>query len=81
MSINEERTKNILEVYEYLLQNKLIEDKADFCNQIGLNILQFDWIQAGKIFFPVNNLLQLTKIFHVNVNFIYHGRGSMFSDK
>jgi hypothetical protein len=81
MLINEERTKNILKVYEYLLENKLIENKDDFCRKIDLSVIQFDWVQARKICFPVKNLLQFVRAFNVNVNYIYHGKGRMFFGK
>ena len=77
MSFSKERTQNILKVYEYLLESKLIEDKADFCRQVGLTTTQFGRIQAGEIFFPQDNEVKLVGKFYVNVNFIYHGRRKM----
>ncbi|MBN1971686.1 MAG: hypothetical protein JW870_20150 [Candidatus Delongbacteria bacterium] len=77
MSLNEERTQNILKVYQYLHKKKLVEDKADFCRQIGLTTTQFGRIQAGEDYFPDDNERKLVGVFHVNVNFIYHGRGKM----
>ncbi|MBN2395951.1 MAG: hypothetical protein JXC36_05760 [Candidatus Atribacteria bacterium] len=78
MSLNEERTQNILKVYGYLLENKLIEDKADFCRQVGLTTTQFGRIQAGEEYLPLDPERKVVGVFHANVNFIYHGRGKMF---
>lgn len=78
MTFEAENTKHFLEVYEYLLENRIIADKKEFCDKIGISTTEFGKVQAGEIFITQDNIYNLVHHYYVNIYYIFRGTGKMF---
>lgn len=78
MTFEQKITKHVLEIYDYMLDNGIIDDKREFCQKMGISEAYFGRIQAGEIDYPEDKLLPLTRYYYANITYIIHGKGKMF---
>jgi hypothetical protein len=71
-------TKNVLSVFDYLVDNNLIRDAREFCRKIDIPFSSFSRIRSGEIEFPEDRVFKVMRAYHVNSFYLYHGTGKMF---
>lgn len=70
--------KRMLLIMDTLISTGAINFKSDFCEEIGLLKQNLYNIEQGNNSFTVNHILQVVKIYNVNADWIFTGRGNPF---
>ena len=71
-------SKRFLDVYEYLISLKLVENGADFCRKIGISTSMFTEISKGRTNVGLQAIQKTVQTYtFVNSNWILTGSGSL----
>lgn len=73
--------KRLTELYDYLLQKKVVKNKQDFCEMLGIDYKTLSRYMRDDIKFTINSD-NSDKFYQydVNVNWLLTGKGEMFKD-
>lgn len=73
-------TARVLNVYQYLIKQGIIESQHDFCLRIGYHHISFAQVKRGKRPFPPAYIDSLIKAFNINPGYLFEGIRPMFSE-
>lgn len=73
--------KRLTELYDHLLQKKVVKNKQNFCDNIGIDPRSFSKYANDSLDFDINrNNFDKVDAFNVNLEWLLTGKGEMFKD-
>ncbi len=64
-----------------LLRKTLKLNQTEFANNLGMTMRAIQKWEAGEVEIKISSILQIQKIYHVNLDWLVNGTGSMFLEE
>lgn len=78
MFVQSDITKRVIQVYDRLKEDGMVNGKQDFSDKIGYHFVSFNKVYSGERNFPKTKLQDIVNVFNARMEFLTNGEVPIF---